>query len=447
LNKIRSILFTLALIGAVSFGTTTSALASTSPPVTAPKSSGMVDRPGAGTASNSVAVRTIAQAGNNVWVGGAFDEVDDTLGQKVADASDLAVFDATTGLLVPDVHLPLVTRSNGMAEVYDSSVGPDGALYFAGKFDAVDGIARHGVAAIDPATGALLPFAPDVGAAHTILATADSVYVGTTKLLSFRLDGTATPGYTPPEVFTAPALRSEMTTPAFRDVAKRGHVLVAACQCDQLVDAQGTRKVKAVVEIDAATGDWVNWVPANLPHRSQASGLSLILHDFPGTTDPTVYLAAGGNDFTAAFDFATGAQRWREDTSGSSQAITWYGGFLIVGGHFDWTQMPGGPTCGSNPHPNPACYFTPRLVAMDASTGSVMLDTGGIPWNPGICCRYNGVWALLTGSDRSTLNVGGEFTEVGGSWTCEQAESACLSGAVTQKYFARFAGLTPASQR
>ena len=125
-------------------------------PATTPDNTGMVDFPGAGGSSNAVAVRTIAQFGDNIWVGGRFTEIDDGNGNKVAggDAANLAAFSATTGLFATGVHVPLVTSSVGDPEVYDSSVGPDGNLYFAGNFDAVDGQTRHNVAAVNATTGA-----------------------------------------------------------------------------------------------------------------------------------------------------------------------------------------------------------------------------------------------------------------------------------------------------
>ena len=153
-----------------------------------PQTSGMVDRRDADSATNTVAVRTIAQAGNMVWVGGLFSEIDGSRGNRMGPASGLAAFDAATGLPA-DVHMPVVTSSQGDPEVFDSSVGPDGDLYFTGHFDAVDGQERHGAAAIDPATGALLPFAPNVGNAHTILAAGSAVYVGGRKLISFHVTG------------------------------------------------------------------------------------------------------------------------------------------------------------------------------------------------------------------------------------------------------------------
>ncbi len=45
-----------------------------------------------------------------------------------------------------------------------------------------------------------------------------------------------------------------------------------------------------------------------------------------------------------------------------------------------------------------------------------MLLVDGQPWNPVLCCKYNGVWALMVGRDDATLHVGGEFSKAGGAW-------------------------------
>lgn len=410
-------------------------------PVQNPDTTGMVDFPGAPSGANAVAVRSIVQAGNDVWVGGIFTEIDNSAGSKVADASNLAVFDANTGLIASGVHIPIVTASTGSAEVYDMSLGPDGNLYVAGDFDHVDGAARNGVAAINPSNGNLQGFQATAANANAVLATSSAVYVGTSKLLSFQLNGAATPGWTAPQAIVNSALRAHNTLPQFRDIVLQGSTLVTACQCDSLQDANGTRTVKAVVEINATTGDWINWRPASLADSSAAFGITAFVHNYPGTSTPTVYLAAGGSDFTAAYDVSSGAQKFKTDTSGSSQTAIWYQGALIVGGHFEWTDSPtasGG--CGDNANPNLDCYFTPKLVAMNASDGKVILDANSKPWNPGICCKYNGVWALLVGSDGSALHVGGEFTSAGGTWTCTTFGATCLAGKSKHKYYARFAG-------
>jgi hypothetical protein len=380
-------------------------------------------------------VRTIAQAGSVLWIGGSFTQATDPGGDPVSVANLVPIGDVS-GRIVASMHIPAVTSSGGGAIVIDSSIGPDGNLYFAGTFTAVDGERRHNVAAIDPLTGALLPFDASSGPAMSVLATASAIFVGGPRLRSFQLDGSATPGYTPPLADVDPLLRGHDTSPNVRDIVPLGaDALVVACQCDTFTDRNGTSHVKAAVQIDASTGDVSDWHPAGLPNDSGAFGIAAIVHDDPRSGAPTVYLAAGGSDFTAAYDASSGAQRWRTDTSGSSQAIAWYEGDLVVGGHFDWTQEPGGPSCADNDHPVAGCYHSPKLVAMDPADGNVVVDPGD-PWNPGICCRYNGVWALMSDANGGILHVGGEFTRMGGTWV-QSGGSWTLRGDASQGFYGR----------
>jgi hypothetical protein len=390
-------------------------------------------------------VRALAQAGPIIWTGGSFSKVLDAGGGTAASVSGLAAFDDATGAPDPSLHVPSVTKSGGSGIVYDLSLAPDGgALYLAGKFDHVDGAARSNVAAIDPATGALLPFSGKSGVAMSVFATGTNVYVGGRKLLSFLPSGSPTPGYQAPTAVIDPALRAHNTPARFRGITAYAGTLVAACECDSIIDANGTHQTKAVVEIDAATGDWNGWAPANQESDSDAWGIRLLVAPDPATSNPTVYLAAGGSDFAAAFDFATGRQLWKTDTSGSSQAIALYQGTLVIGGHFDWTASPGTVQCGSNQNPNTGCYHSPHLVAMDQADGHVLLDPDtGAAWNPGICCLYNGVWALLTDGSGTSLHVGGEFTFAGGTWVDAKGTWRTTGGA-NQSYYARFSDAPPA---
>ena len=67
--------------------------------------------------------------------------------------------------------------------------------------------------------------------------------------------------------------------------------------------------------------------------------------------------------------------------------------------------------------------------------GDVMLQSG-VPWNPGICCKYTGIWALWVDQDGGKLHVGGEFTKVGGTWS-GSGTNWNLNGAQNQDYYAR----------
>ena len=383
---------------------------------------------------------------NLVWIAGKFDHIMKNRLTPVATVDGLAVLDDTTGAMAAGVHIPILGRSTGEPMVFDMAMSPDGsALYVAGQFNSVDGVARKNVAAINPATGALLPFAPNAQPASSIYASATNVYVGGLKLSSYQLDGTATPGFTPPEAIIDPTLRSNPTKATFRDIEASGSTLVVACQCDSISDASGVHLTRALVQIDGVTGVLLPWTPSNLNTDSAAFGIKLTIGADPISGLPTIYLAAGGSDFTAAYDLVTGAQIWKTDTSGSSQAITIYQGAVVVGGHFDWSESPSTPQCGKNAEPTPGCYHTPKLVAMDRATGDVLLDPiSSQPWNPGICCVYQGLWALLTDANGTALHVGGEFKKAGGTWTFNGVTGLWeIHGFAKQDYYARFSDPVP----
>jgi Tol biopolymer transport system component len=396
-------------------------------PATQPDEVGMVDGP----------VRAIAVTGAKVWVGGSFSRMKDANGTAVKNVSNLAVFDADSGAPLPAVAVPLVTKGSGASIVYDLSLGPDGLLYIAGVFDRVGGFARKNVAAIDPRDGSVAPFAPNTSAARSVLATSSAIYVGTSRLLSFERSGSPSPGYDPPEVDTYPSLRGHNTPPQVRDLVLVDGDIVAACQCDSTIEGGSRRPSKAAIKVDADTGEVQDWTPGNLANQSAAFGISLILEDDPGTGKPTVYLGAGGSDFTAGYDLVTGQQVFKTDTSGSAQVVAWMDEMLFVGGHFQWVAKQPGQQCQANDHPNTDCHHAPRLAVIDPDDGRVVPQTD--PWNPGICCIYAGIWALTPDLGRGRLHVGGEFTKVGGTWT-GSGTNWNLVGARTQTYYARLSG-------
>ena len=405
----------------------TSGVASAALPATQPDEVGMVDG----------LVRAIAVTGAKVWVGGSFTRMQDANGTTVRNVSNLAVFDSDSGAPLPSVAVPHVTKAGGAGVVYDLSLGPDGLLYLAGSFDHVGGLARKNVAAIDPRDGSVASFSPNTSPAKSVLATSGAIYVGTSRLLSFERSGSPSPGYDAPEVDTDPSLRGHNTPPQVRDMELVGDTIVAACQCDSTIEGGSRSPSKAAIKVDADTGNVQSWTPGNLPDHSAAFGISVLVQDDPGSGKPTVYLGSGGSDFTAAYDFVTGQQIFKTDTSGSTQAVAWMDGMLFVGGHFQWVAKQQSQQCDANSHPNTDCHHAPRLVVIDPDSGRVVPESD--PWNPGICCRYNGVWAITPDLARGRLHIGGEFTKAGGTWNGSGTDWN-LVGARNQSYYARFSG-------
>ncbi len=382
-------------------------------------------------------VRTIEVVGDRVWVGGSFTQMRNPNGTPARAVSNLAVFDAVTGAPDLSITIPEITRSPGVAVVYDLALGPDGLLYIGGAFDHVGGVVRRNIAAIDPTDGSVASFSPGTSIVRSVLPTASTIYVGTSSLLSFQLDETPTPGFDPPQMQTDLSLRAHNTPPQVRDMELAGSTIVAACQCDSTVQGGTTKPAKAVIKVDANTGAVLDWTPENLTAASGSFGISLLIETHPGTGEPAVFLAAGGSDFTGAFDLGNADQLWKTDTSGSSQVVGWFDDVLYAGGHFEYVAQTSGQLCGSNGNPNTSCLRLPRLVALNPADGRAI--TSANPWNPGICCKYNGVWAIEPDSGRGHLYVGGEFTKVGGAYAFDGTEWN-LVGASTQAYVARFSG-------
>ena len=95
-------------------------------------------------------VKSFAQIGNTIYVGGKFRQVQHGLGGPTYTQSYLAAFDTTTGEWIPGFN-PVID-----GPVWKVKASPDGTkLFVGGEFTNVDGVANtSGLAALDPTTGA-----------------------------------------------------------------------------------------------------------------------------------------------------------------------------------------------------------------------------------------------------------------------------------------------------
>jgi hypothetical protein len=119
-------------------------------------------------------VGAIAATAGAVYVAGDFEEVGG------AERAGLAALDPTTGAALP--WRPQLDADGDVASI--AVVGS--TVYLAGDFSRVDGVARNGFAAVDAATGRLLPWDPRVGmddpdndsAGTLVVPSGDRVYIG-----------------------------------------------------------------------------------------------------------------------------------------------------------------------------------------------------------------------------------------------------------------------------
>ena len=359
-----------------------------------------------GTAGYDAKVRAVFEAGGNIWVGGAFDN---RIAVNAGPAVAIDALDPQTGGAAAGVNPPELGGTNPI--VYDFSES-GGVLYAAGKFTYPGG---KNLIGIDPSTGGTVQtFSTPV--ARTVMALSDRILIGKKKILAYSPSGGQIGSFNEPVALVDDSIRGHNTPSQFRDIGVVDDGDGIAVGQFDFVNGESQ---KVAVKFDVQTGAIRDWDLTNINANSGAFGIELEL------VGPTLYVAAGGSDFAAAYRVSDGQQVWKTDTSGSSQAIAlWDADTVIVGGHFEWVAFGGVNQCGSNGNPNTNCLHQPRLVAMDASTGAAN-DT----WRPSVCCLYNGVWSLIVENGR--LHIGGEFTKVGGN---------------TQKFYARFSeggGSTP----
>ena len=338
-------------------------------------------------------VRAIITVGNHLWIGGQFDHLLTPTGANGPAANGIAALDSTSGVPAPGVALPALGGKGRF--VYDFSEAPNGVLYAAGQFTyQVGGHNYANLIGVDPQTGQIKATF-NVPSLRSVFAMSDRVLVGGTALWAYALNGSKIGGFAPIVPKVNNSLRAHTTPAQIRDIGVSGGWGYAVGQFDYI----NNKPAKAAIRFDTGNGKVDNWALADLNPDSAAFGIQLVLDG------STLYVAAGGSDFTASYRAADGHQNWKTDTSGSTQDIAlWDSNTLIIGGHFDWVAQPGSGSCGDNAKPNKKCL---NQAALDTSNGNV--DTS---WRPQICCLYNGVWILDV--DGARLNVGGQFTKAGG---------------------------------
>jgi hypothetical protein len=351
-------------------------------------------------------VRSIAVVGENVWIAGQFSQVQNGAGANVQGVTNLAALDRVTGEL-STTATPLPLGGVSAAQVWKLATAGT-TVYAAGKFKLSSGGTTYtNLLAFDGTDGSLIEtFKPKgVPVAQSVAAGSGIVYAGGKKLVAFdAVTGSPAPGFVPSTITTDAALRpGHNTPPQFRDLQLIAGSLYAACQCDSLTQAGLARPVKALVRFDPVTGTHdESFSPDGAGPSS--TGISV------ATDGLDLYLGGGGSDFVARYTSA-GAQVWKRDTSGSTQAVAVSGTDVIIGGHFVEIADAVGDACGfksSNPatlDPNDECATRNRLAAY-STAGELQ------PWDPSVVGKYNGVWAIAL--DLTSMHIGGEFKKIHG---------------------------------
>lgn len=345
-------------------------------------------------------VRALALVDGVIWIGGKFTSLQSQVKNGTSiPVNGLAALDAETGAPVPGLHLPILGDA-AAPYVFDLSAR-GGVLFVGGNFDSVDGQVRHNLAAIDPSTGAVLPFhAPDaLRKVDAVLAASNGgVYAGGNQPLSFfDATGKDVKGFVRQKPTTA---SGSPNGPSIRDLVfgPDGSLFVAGA-----FDWLNGEPHHVVAKVDPITG-----AVDDAWHLGGNVGVNAIgVNLFLDPANDAMYTAIGGSDYVARYRISDGGVVWKRDTSGASQAVALGGdGNLIVGGHFQWVAAAPDQMCGKNTAPTYDCTYRLRLAAFDQDTGA--LD----PWNPDVTPLYLGIFAIVVAGGH--VHLGGDFKAIEG---------------------------------
>jgi hypothetical protein len=335
-------------------------------------------------------VTVIAIQGTTAYLGGKFTSLrpaGDPLGTGEVARNHAAAINLATGALLP-------WNPNASSTV--QAIAPHGAtIYLGGAFAKVGGKTRSRLAAVSSTTGALLAWkTPAVNGQVSALAVGSGVlYAGGTfttvagashpYLAAFYL-ATATfdPNWVPSVDAQAKAIA--VTTDG-------SHVIVAGA-FTHLAGALSP----AIGAVDPVTGASLPWAwHAPYPSFPAFSIVSLAV-DANG-----VYAGGTGNGGTfAGMNPSTGALLFEGGVDGNVQAVTDLDGIVYVGGHF---ARYCGPVLGTNRCA--AVANRDKLLAVNEATDALQ------GWHPA-ANSVLGVFALAAGDGR--LAAGGDFTKLGG---------------------------------
>ncbi len=357
-------------------------------------------------------VESIVMSDDAVYLAGEFTAIAPPGSDDWVTHPYLAALDAASG-----APLPWSPEVNGRVRSLDLS--DDGqTLYFAGEFSEVGGEPRTGVAAVDAVTGVLNgDFAPEIdGKVRSVLADADSVYIGGTFTKVSGQPRSLIAALDPHSGQPSPNWAPRIEYPVRPDIA---NVITMALSGDrETLYVGGTfRSVddesrNGTAALDVSDGRLDPWNPRLL---SRAEDLETQVYDI-ALDDEHVYLCGDYHLTDGVFTpnlvaVDTGGQRradWEVTTDGGVNSCDIIGGRIYLGGHFDRV---GGPNADPKINPSPTGEIRNHLASVDLETGDVS------EWDPA-ANSVPGVYAVAAGERR--IAVGGDFDQVGADGAHQQ---------------------------
>ncbi|MBM3676152.1 MAG: hypothetical protein FJW88_14680 [Actinobacteria bacterium] len=359
------------------------------------------------------AVGDIEVIGSRVYLAGTFTSIRDAGGAPVAQGY-LAAYDIDSG------RLDLGFRPAFDGEVTAIEASPDGsALYAAGRFNSVSGMARRKVAKLDPVSGAVVTaFRADADARATALAVSTSkVYVGG----FFSTVKGATAGRLAALDPVTGAVDAGFALPVTGGIGAAGALKVVelALTTDEatLLVVHTGRQVGGLDRVGVALVDTAAkavrpWQTSLFADNLSRVGGVVRLADGDIAPDDSYFVVVSGsggdrppsNDTAMAFPTTGGAgvePLWVSRHFDSVFAVAISETAVYVGGHFRWQEAPG----STQPWPGDANLNYGWGSAVDATVlgdevlrrdmvGALDPATGTtLDWNPG-CEAFEGVRTL-----------------------------------------------------
>ncbi|MCH7230409.1 hypothetical protein L0U85_06000 [Glycomyces sp. L485] len=336
-------------------------------------------------------VRKVAYDGDVVYAGGKFTRARDVDG-SFSRRHYLAAVDSASGELLP--FAPVLD-----GQVYDV-VADDGYLYVSGRFKHVDDVSMPRLARFDLATG-LLDTAWRPNPSATVFAVepeGDRVYLGG----RFASVG----GHHQPKL-AAVSAADAAPIDSFAPIVQQGAVRDLESGHGRLYASGGF----SYAEDDKKFGKLAAFDPSTGALDRSFQAIVYVLTRQIDVDGDRVYAALDGRGGELrAFD-TTGESLWYQGVDGGVQAVTAWGDTVIAGGHFDRA-------CVTN-RSGPSGECVDGVLADQGKILAVDRDGSLLPWNPG-ANGVIGVWDLKTHPSGSNIAVGGTFTTFGGGETVQK---------------------------
>jgi trimeric autotransporter adhesin len=339
-------------------------------------------------------VYALAVSGSTVYAGGDFHRI------HGEPRNGLAAIDATTGTATnwkPNVSRPGWNPLDH-GGIYALAVSGS-TVYVGGSFTSIGAKVRHGVAALDPATGAVTSWNPNAaGTVDALRASGSTVYAGGDFITiggQARSNIAALDRSSGAATSWNPSATSTGCCGAIHALDVSGSTVYAGGRFDHI----GGQVRSNIAAIDRTTGAPTSWDPnaTGAVDALRVSGSTVYAGGSFAPLPPYIAESIGGQSryYIAALDANTGnATSWDPNAGGTVAALAVSGSTVYAGGGFSSIG-------GKTRH---------KLAAIDAATGTAT------SWNPSANGRVIDSDGEVDGFALfgSTVFVGGDFTSIGG---------------------------------